>query len=79
MVLRKTCVSENVWSDLEISEAVLMGPPGYRSLVFRQFLRPAVTNFFADGSGVTDLSFYLLFGLQESNFSELMSTAYNSN
>ena len=68
-----------IWYILK-RDAFFMGPPGYRSRVFGQsVLRPESRIFLPTGLGVPDLSFYLPFGLQESNFSEFMGTAYKSN
>ena len=72
MVLRKTWVLGNIGSDIE---SVF---DGSRSLVFLRFLRLEVSKFLPMGLGVSDLSFYLSFWSQESNFSELIGTAYRT-
>ena len=73
MVFRKTRVSENVWSDLEISGAI------FEVSFSGDFCVPQSRIFLSTSLGVMDLSFCLPFGLQESNFSEFMGTAYKSN
>ena len=72
MVLRRTWVLGNIGSDIE---SVF---DGSRSLVFLRFLRLEVSKFLPMGLGVSDLSFYLSFWSQESNFTELIGTAYQT-
>ena len=55
-------------------------PPGIEvGFSGNQSYVPEARIFLPTGLGVTDLSFYLPFGLQELNFSEFMGTAYKSN
>ena len=72
-----------IWYILK-RDAFFMGPhpppPGIAvGFSGNQSYVPESRIFLPTGLGVTDLSFYLPFGLQESNFSEFMGTAYKSN
>ena len=71
MVPRKTQVL-----DIEISEVFF---DGSQSLVFRVILSSQSLEFsLPTGLEVQDLQFFFLFGLQESNYSEFMGTAYQT-
>ena len=74
MVLRRTWVSEKFLVRSQNLGSVFDGSPWVSKSRFRVILASRSLEFF-----LPTVFFYLSFGLQESNFSEFMGTAYKSN